>query len=165
MRSELHRLFGVDLTIVPSISALTAHVLLAVVGSDLSRLPSAAAFASWPALCPGNKKRGGKILSSRTRPTKSRASQALRLAAQTLARSQSHLGHFYRSIRIRLGAPQANTAAAHKLARTIYHLVTTGTDYDETVLTQEQQKQKLRFQKRLCSQAKNLGFQLVPITA
>lgn len=165
MRSELHRLFGVDLTIVPGISTLTAHVLLAEVGSDLSRFPSAAAFASWLALCPGNKKSGGKILSSRTRPTNSRASHALRLAAQTLARSQSHLGHFYRSMRARLGAPQANTAAAHKLARIIHHLITTGTDYDETVFAQEQQKQKLRFQKRLSRQAKNLGFQLVPITA
>jgi transposase len=164
MRSELHRLFGVDLTTVPGISALTAHVLMAEVGPDLSRFPSAAAFSSWLALCPGNKKSGGKILSSKTRPTNNRANHALRLAAQTLARSQSHLGSFYRSMRARLGAPQANTAAAHKLARIIYHLLTTGTDYDESVFALEQKKEKLRLQKRLSRQAKNLGLQLVPIT-
>ncbi len=44
MRSELHRLFGVDLTAVPGINALTAHALLSEVGPDLSRFPSAAAF-------------------------------------------------------------------------------------------------------------------------
>jgi hypothetical protein len=163
MRSELHRLFGVDLTEVPGISALTAHTLLAEVGPDLSRFPSAAAFASWLALCPGNKKSGGKILSSKTRPTSSRAAHALRLAAQTLARSRSYLGNFYRSMRARLGAPQAITATAHKLARIIYYLLTAGVPYNETVFELEKQKQKLRLQKRLSKQAQRLGFQLTPI--
>ena len=117
MSSELHRLFGVDLTAVPGISALTAHTLLSEVGTDLSRFPSAAAFANWLALCPNNKKSGGRILSSKTRPTNNRLNHALRVAAQTLARSRSHLGNFYRSMRARLGGPQAITATAHKLAR------------------------------------------------
>jgi transposase len=165
MRSELHRLLGVDLTVVPGINALTAHILLAEVGPDLSRFPSADAFANWLALCPGNKKSGGKILSSKTRPTNSRLSHALRLAAQTLARSRSYLGSFYRSMRARLGAPKANTATAHKLARVLYHLLTTGDAYDESVFAREQQKQDLRLRKRLARQAEHLGLQLVPLTA
>lgn len=164
MGSELHRLFGVDLTAVPGINALTAHTLLAEVGPDMSRFPSADAFANWLALCPGNKKSGGKVLSSKTRPTSSRLSHALRVAAQTLARSRSYLGNFYRSMRARLGAPQAITAAAHKLARILYHLLTTGDAYDESVFAREQLKQNLRLQKRLAKQAQNLGFQLIPIT-
>jgi hypothetical protein len=164
MGTELHRLFGVDLTAVPGINALTAHVLLSEVGPDLSRFPSAAAFANWLALCPNNKKSGGRILSSKTRPTNSRLSHALRVAAQTLARSRSHLGNFYRSMRARLGAPQAITATAHKLARILYHLLTTGSAYDETVFAKEQQKQNLRLHKRLSKQAKLLGLQLVPST-
>jgi transposase len=163
MSSELHRIFGVDLTAVPGISALTAHVLLSEIGPDLTRFHSAAAFANWLALCPGNKKSGGKVLSSKTRPTNSRVSHALRLAAQTLARSHSHLGSFYRSMRARLGGPQAITAAAHKLARIIYHLLTNKLPYDETVFAVEQQKQKLRLHNRLAKQAKILGFQLTPI--
>lgn len=164
MRSELHRLFGVDLTAVPGINALTAHTLLAEVGPDLSRFPSADAFANWLALCPGNKKSGGRVLSSKTRPTNSRLSHALRVAAQTLARSRSYLGNFYRSMRARLGAPQAITAAAHKLARILYHLLTTGDAYDESVFAREQLKQNFRLHKRLSKQAQNLGFQLIPIT-
>ena len=147
------------------LNALTAHILLAEVGPDLSRFPSADAFANWLALCPGNKKSGGKILSSKTRPTNSRLSHALRLAAQTLARSRSYLGSFYRSMRARLGAPKANTATAHKLARVLYHLLTTGDAYDESVFAQEQQKQDLRLRKRLARQAEHLGLQLVPLTA
>jgi transposase len=165
MRSELHRLFGVDLTAIPGISALTAHTLLAEIGPDLSRFRSAAAFASWLGLCPANKKSGGKVLSSKTRQTDNRASRALRLAAQTLLRSRSYLGHFHRAIRARLGAPQAITATAHKLARIIYHMLTTGHTYDETVFETEQQKQNLRLHKRLQKQAQSLGFKLIPITA
>jgi len=164
MGSELYRVFGVDLTVIPGISGLTAHTFLAEVGPDLSRFANAAAFASWLALCPANKK-SGKILSSNTRQTNSRASHALRIAAQTLARSRTHLGNFYRRMRARLGAPQAVTATAHKLARIIYHLLTTGQAYDETVFIREDQKQAQRHEKRLRKQAKSLGYNLVPITA
>jgi transposase len=137
--------------------------LLAEIGSDLSRFPNVAAFACWLALCPANNKSGGKVLSSRTRQTNSRASSALRIAAQTLARSKSHLGTYYRRMRARLGAPQAITATAHKLARIVYHLLTTGQAYDESVFVQQNQKQAQRHQERLRKQANALGFQLVPI--
>lgn len=165
MASELTRVFGVDLTTIPGISGLTAHTLLAEIGPDLSRFANVAAFASWLALCPANKKSGGKVLSSKTRQTNSRASHALRIAAQTLARSKSHLGNFYRRMRARLGGPQAITATAHKLARIVYHLITTGQHYDETVFVREDQKQAQRQEKRLRKQAKSLGFQLIPIAA
>jgi transposase len=165
MGSELNRIFGVDLTTIPGISGLTAHTLLAEIGPDLNRFPNVAAFASWLSLCPANTKSGGKVLSSKTRQTNSRASHALCIAAQTLARSKSHLGNFYRRMRARLGAPQAITATAHKLARIIYHLLTTGQRYDESVFVREDQKQAQRYEKRLRKQAKTLGFQLVPITA
>jgi hypothetical protein len=162
---ELNRIFGVDLTAIPGISALTAHTLLSEIGPDLSRFPSAAAFASWLVLCPANKKSGGKVLWSRTRQTNSRANCALRIAAQTLARSRTRLGGFYRSMRARLGEPQAITATAHKLARIVYHLLTTGQRYDERVLLNEDQKRAQRYEKRLRKQARTLSFQLVPIAA
>lgn len=165
MRKELYRVFGTDLTAVPGISSLTAHNLLAEIGPDLSRFPNAAAFASWLALCPGSNKSGGKVLSSKTRKTSSRANRALRVAAQSLHKSQSHLGAFYRRMRAKLGAPQAITAAAHKLARIVYHLLTTGTSYDESVFDKEEQKQALRHENRLRKQAKTLGFQLIPMAA
>jgi transposase len=163
MAPELRRIFGVDLTAIPGISALTAHTLLAEIGPQLDRFPNAAAFASWLALCPANNKSGGKVISSKTRQTNSRASRALRLAAQTLARSRSHLGNFYRRMRARLGAPQAITAAAHKLARIVYHLLSTGQSYDETIFLHEDRKQAQRHEKRLRKQANALGFQLVQI--
>jgi hypothetical protein len=92
-----------------------------------------------------------------------RTSCALRIAAQTLARSRTCLGNFYRSIHARLGGPQAITATAHKLARIVYHLIVTGQSYDESVFLHEDQKQAKRYEKRIRKQAQTLGFQLVPI--
>jgi transposase len=163
MGKELYRVLGTDLTVVPGLSALTVHTLVTEIGTDFGRFPNVAAFTSWLTLCPGSKKSGGKVLSSKTRKSNSRLAAALRLAAQTLHKSHSYLGAYYRRMRARLGAPQAITAAAHKLARIVYHLITTRTAYDESVFAIEEQKLALRNQHRLHKQARALGFQLVPL--
>lgn len=79
-----------------------------------------------------------------TRKVNCRAATALRMAAQSLHHSKSALGDFYRRMRAKLGAPKAITAAAHKLARIIFHLVTTRQEFDESHLAANQ----LRFQKK-----------------
>jgi transposase len=163
MRSELYRIYGVDLTAIPSISALTAYTVLAEVGTDWSKFRHAHAFASWTCLCPQNKKSGGKILSAQTRRSANRVNRALRLAAQTLERSKSYLGNYYRKMRARHGAPSAITATAHKLARIIFHLLTTGKAYDESLFAVEEQRQRLHLENKLKRQAQQLGYQLMPV--
>ena len=165
LRAHLHRILGVDLTEIPGIKTLTAHALFTEVGRDLSKFRSGAAFASWMGLCPDNRVSGGKILHARTRAVNNRAAKALRLAAQTLSRSNSWLGQSYRRMRAKLGAPKAITATAHKLARIIYHLLTTGKAYDETVFAQLETENQQRTEKRLRHQARKLGFLLTEIPA
>lgn len=162
LRTEHYRILGVDLTEVPSINTLTVHSLLAEVGPDLSKFRSAAAFASWLGLCPDNRISGGKVLSARTRHVQNRAALALRVAAQTLHHNQSALGHYYRRMRAKLGAPKAITATAHKLARIIYHLLTTTQPYQETVFAECEKQHRLRTISRLKAQVQALGFRLVP---
>jgi len=163
LRSQLYRVFGVDLTEVPGISSLTAHVLLTEVGPDLSRFPTAAAFASWLGLCPDNRISGGKILSVRTRHVVSRLALALRLAAQSLYSSRSYLGEYFRRIRTRLGTPAAITAAAHKLARILYHLVSCRQPYDESVFSLMEVRAQQRQIAVLKKRASTLGFELKPV--
>ncbi len=161
LRSELYRIFGVDLTQVPGINALTAHTLLAEVGPDLSRFATASAFASWLGLCPDNRISGGKVLSVQTRIVKNRAAIALRMASQSLHRSQSYLGDYYRRMRAKMGTPKAITAAAHKLARIVFHLLSTRQDYDETIFAQQEVKHRQRMEVRLRRQARTLGFDII----
>jgi len=163
LRQHLYRIFGVDLTAVPGINVLIAHCVLAEVGPDLSKFRSASAFASWLGLCPDNDISGGKILSVRTRKVASRAPLAFRMAANALFKSKSWLGGYYRRMRARLGAPKAITAAAHKLARIVYHLLTTRQP-DESIFAKHEQAARARTEARLRAQAKELGLQLLPLS-
>jgi hypothetical protein len=113
-------------------------------------------------LCPGSRITGGKIKSSQTRPVVNRAANAFRLAAQSLCRSQSALGAFYRRLRSRLGAAKANTAAAHKLARIFYHLWSTKAVYADSGADYYEHKYRQRIVNKLEKTAQSLGFQLVP---
>jgi transposase len=160
--TELYRILGVDLTQVPGLEAMTVHTFFTEVGRDLSRFPSANHFASWLGLCPDNRISGGKVLSVRTRKVKSRAAEALRLASQSLHHSHSVLGDYYRRMRTRLGAPKAITAAAHKLARIVYHLLTTRQEYDESIFARDEERYRQRRARRLEKEAAALGYSLVP---
>ena len=163
LRIEVYKAFGVDLTQIPGINALTAQALLTEIGTNFSRFPTVGAFCSWLRLCPDPKISGGRVLSAKTRPTKNRAALALRVAAQALHRSQTFLGEYFRRLKARLGAPQAVTAVAHKLARIIYHMVTTQQEYDVTVFQDQERRAQERKRTRLQAQAKELGFKLVAV--
>ena len=165
LRDDLYRAFGVDLTEVPGINSLTAQMLLTEIGPNLSRFPTAAAFCSWLRLCPNPKVSGGQVLSSRTQPTKNRAALALRMATQGLHRSNTFLGDYFRRMKARMGAPKAMTATAHKLAKIVYHMVTTQQEYDATVFQQQEQRRRLQKSARLHAQARELRFHLVPINS
>jgi hypothetical protein len=115
------------------------------------------------AVCPDNDISGGKVLWTGTHKVKSRAAKALRLAAQSLAHSKSALGDFYRRMRAKMGAPKAITAAAHKLARIIYHLITTRQEFDESRFATDQMRYQKRLVTKLHAKARALGFQLVPL--
>ena len=165
LRDEAYRVLGVDLTTVPGISVLHVQTVLAEVGPDLSRFPTAAAFSSWMGLCPDNNVSGGKILRAGTRRVKNRLAGALRMAAQSLQGSQSALGEFYRRMRTRLGAPKAITATAHKLARIFHHMLTTREPYEESVFARLEAAYLQRAENRLKAQARALGFTLSPSSA
>jgi transposase len=163
LKSELQRVFGIDLTRIPGIRTGIAQTLFGEIGPDFTPFRSASAFSSWMGLCPDNDISGGKVLWTGTRKVSCRAATALRMAAQSLHHSKSALGDFYRRMRAKLGAPKAITAAAHKLARIIFHLISTRQEFDDSKIAADQ----LRFQKRqentLHAKAKSMGYKLVPI--
>jgi len=164
LRTELHRIFGVDLTDVPGISAVTAHTILCEIGPDVAQFRNASAFASWLGLCPDRQISGGKVLYTKSRRVRNRISLALRLGANSLHHANNYLGDFFRRICRRLGKPQAITATAHKLARIVFHLLNTREPYNETVFNRCDQEALKRAEIRLRKQAAQLGFQLIPAT-
>jgi transposase len=164
LRNELHRILGVDLTLIPGVHTTVVHTFVSEVGVSVERFSDAKHFASWLALCPDNRITGGKVLSAATRQVKSRTAHVLRLAAGTLHRSKSTLGDYFRRMKARLGSPAAITATAHKLARIIYHLVKNRCPYDASIFAAEEERQRQRREKNLHRQAAAMGLQLVPLT-
>lgn len=163
LKSELQRVLGVDLTKIPGVRTGIAQTLFGEIGPDFTKFRSASAFASWMGLCPDNDISGGKVLWVGTRKVKCRAATALRMAAQSLHHSKSALGDFYRRMRAKLGAPKAITAAAHKLARIIFHLISTHQEFDDSRFAADQLRYEKRQEGKLRAKAQALGFQLVPI--
>lgn len=120
------------------------------------------AMESTGVLAPHNDISGGKVLKSRTLKSKNRAAQALRTAAQSVGRSNSALGAYYRRMRARHGAPKAITATAHKLARIFYHMLKYGQEYNDPGQDYYELKYQERVIKNLQRKAKEFGMELVP---
>jgi transposase len=163
LKWELKRVFGIDLTRIPGIRTGIAQTLFGEIGPDFTKFRSASAFASWMGLCPDNDISGGKVLWVGTRKVKCRAATALRMAAQSLHHSKSALGDFYRRMRSKLGAPKAITAAAHKLARIIFHLITSGQEFDDSRFAADQLRYHKRQEGKLRAKARAMGFELIPL--
>ena len=110
----------------------------------------------------------GRIRRDRVRPTgpkrsASRARQALKMAAQSLCRSESALGAFYRRLCARMDKPRANTATAHKLARMVYFMLTRGEAFVDQGQQRYEEQQRRRSIAALQRRAAALGFQINPL--
>ncbi len=162
LRTHLFRMCGVDLTRIDGIDVTTALTVLSEVGADMSRFATARHFASWLGLCPGTKITGGKVMSGKTKRVANRAAQALRMAASALRRSQSALGAYFRRMCARMDKPKAITAAAHKLARLIYMMLTKGEEYTDQGQDYYEQRYQKRVLRQLTQRAGKLGMILVP---
>jgi len=163
LHGDLFRMTGVDLTRIDGIDAPTVLKVLSETGLDMSRFPTEKHFASWMGLCPGNKTSGGKILSSKTKPSANRAAAAFRLAANGLHNSHSALGAFLRRKKAQLGKPQAITATAHKLARLFYFMLKNGTAYVDAGQEDYENRYRERVVTALGRKARALGYKLIEI--
>lgn len=159
-REALYAVLGVDLTRIDGLGPYLALKLVGECGTDLTAWPSANHFTSWLSLAPRNKISGGKILSSATRRTNSRAASLLRLAAVTVGRTETALGAFYRRLSARIGKAKAVTATARKIAILFYNAIRHGMDYADPGATYYEERHRRRVVDNLQRRAKALGYVL-----
>ena len=115
---------------IPGVGRRVAEEVLAEIGTDMSRFPTANHLASWAGLCPGNNESAGKRKSGRRRHgdnwlTKALASWAASHTKNTYPSAQ------YRRLAARRGSKRAVIALAHSLIVTIYHMLKEGTRYQD----------------------------------
>jgi transposase len=162
LRTRLFQMCGVDLTRIDGIDVTTALVVVSEIGTDMGKFPSDKHFASWLGLCPGTKITGGKVMSGKTQRCANRAAQALRLAAAALRTSRSALGAYFRRLCARMDKAKAVTAAAHKLARLIYTMLSKGQEYTDQGQAYFEERYRQRVLHNLNRRAQQLGMTLVP---
>jgi transposase len=122
--SPLEREAVKRLDAVPGIDVRSGQVIVAEVGTDMARFPSAQHLASWAGLCPGNDRSAGKRRSGRTRQANRWLKAALTQAAWAAGRTRrSYFSAQHRRLATRRGVKRATVAVAHSLLVTAYHLL------------------------------------------
>ena len=163
---EAMRFYQVDLSTVDGISVAAISTLMGELGTGaqvLKAFPTPQRFCSWLGLCPDNRISGGKILSASTRRVVNKVAAVLRLCAQSLGHSKSKLGDYCRKMKSRLGKAEGITATAHKLARILYAMIQTKLPYAESIAFKPTPQKEARRLTHLFTEAKRLGFAIVPI--
>ena len=162
LAAELQRTMGVDVTAIDGVDVMTAQVILSELGPDLSAsFPSENHFASWLELAPRRDISGGKVIRQKSRKSNNRVANALRMAAQSLWRSDSYLGARYRHLKARLGGQKAVKAMARYLACLIYRLLTKGQAFVDRGAAHFESKRTERELLALRRKAAELGMELV----
>jgi transposase len=164
LAAELERAMGVDLTRVDGFDVITAQVIFSEIGPDFSAFPDENHFASWATLAPKRDISGGKVIRHIQSAGRNRVANALRMAAESLSRSNSYLGARYRRLRARLDAPVAVKAMARYLACLVYRMVTKGQPYVDRGAAHYEAKYRQRERTTLERRAANLGLKLVAAT-
>jgi transposase len=149
------------LTTIPGISDIAAHVLLAEIGDDMSRFPSAAHLVSWAGLCPRNDESAGKRRSTRLRAGAPWLKTVLVQAAWAASRKKdSYLKAQFHRICMRRGPKKAVVAVAASMLTAAYHMLQRGVLYEDLGPNHFDRRDKDKIAKRLIRRLEELGLKV-----
>ncbi len=144
---------------IPGVDRRTAEVLLAEIGPDMGRFPTAGHLASWAGMCPGNNESAGKHYSGRTRNGSKWLRDALVESAQAAARSKNnYLAAHYTRLKGRRGHKRAIIAVGHSILIVAYHMLTRHQPYDDLGADYYLRRDGQAHARRLVRQLEHLGY-------
>jgi transposase len=161
---ERLRPFEAQLTVldtIPGIGRWTAEVILAEIGTDMGRFPTAGHLASWAGMCPGHHQSAGKRRSGRTRKGSPWLRVALTEAAYAAGRSKgTYLAARYHRLIARRGKKKAAIAVGRTILEVCHALLTTGACYDEPLARRTQERARAAEERRLVRRLEQLGHRV-----
>lgn len=150
------------LVAIPGVSHRLAQVILAEIGTDMSRFPTSGHLASWAGMCPGNHQSAGKARSGRTRDGDRWLRTALVEAAHAASRAKgTYLAAQYAQIRARRGSSRAAVAVGHSILVIAWNLLSTGQTYTDLGGDYfDRRRSNSARQRRLVAQLEALGHKV-----
>ena len=146
---------------IPGISARTAEILLAEIGTDMARFPSAKHLSSWAGMCPGNNESAGKRKTGKTRKGSKWLRQVLTEAAHGAAATKNtYLGALYRRLAPRRGTRKALVAVGHAILVIVYHVLKRREPYQDLGANYFDQRDQQNVRRRLVRRLEQLGYQV-----
>jgi transposase len=146
---------------IPGISQRAAQGILAEIGRDMTRFPTASHLASWAGMCPGNHESAGKRLSGKTRKGSPYVRQLLVEAANAAARTKNtYLSAHYHRIAARRGRRRALIAVGHTMLVIIYQMLSHQKSYEDLGSTYFEKRDRQNIEKRLVRRLEKLGYQV-----
>lgn len=146
---------------VPGISRWQAEVILAEIGLDMGRFPTAAHLASWAGLAPGNNESAGKRRSGKTRPGNPTLCKTLVLAGHAAAHSKNtYLAAQYNRLAARRGKKKAIVAVAHSILVIVYHLLSRREPYHDLGGNYFDERKRESVTNRLVRRLEKLGYEV-----
>jgi transposase len=147
------------LTSIPGVGELAARVLLAEIGADMSRFPTAGHLISWAGLCPQNDESAGKRRSTRMRKGAPWLKTTLIQCAWAAARKKAaYLAAQFHRLRARRGPKKAVGAVAASILTAAYHMIADGTFYQDLGADHFERRAKPNQIKRLVAKIQSLGY-------
>jgi len=116
---------------IPGVERRAAEVIVAEIGTDMSRFPTAGHLASWAGICPGQRESAGKRKSGKTRKGSEWLRKTLTECARAARTRESCLSERYRQVARRRGDKKATIAVAHDILTACWHMLSTGETYRE----------------------------------
>ncbi len=165
VKDHLEYIAGIDLTKIDGLDEISILEIISVTGLDMSKWKTADHFTSWLNLSPRPKISGGKIIGYDKRISNNKATQAFRVAAQTMWQNKSALGQLYRRLSAQRGTKKAIKAVARKLAVIFYTMVKNKSAFDKEKLKVDAARQEAKKIAFLKKEAAKYGFALQNIAA
>ncbi len=146
---------------IPGIGQRMAEILVAEIGIDMSRFPSAAHLASWAGMCPGNQESAGKRKTGKTRKGNVWLRAALIESAHALGRGRgTYLAAQYRRLTARRGKKKAAVALGHSILVIVYHLLSRGEVYHDLGVQYFDEGRRERLERGLVRRLEDLGYKV-----
>lgn len=143
----------------PGVGETVARVIVAEIGFDMTRFPSAAHLVSWAGLCPRLHESAGKRLSTRSRSSNPWLKTTLVQAAWSAARTKdSYCRAQFLRIKSRRGPKKAILAVAASMLTAAYHMLRDGVDYRDLGGAHFDRRDKAQLAKRLIARLHDLGL-------